>query len=47
MAIESISQTFSSTPKHKALSKKLKGHINLSEHIRKLIEDLAKEYKIK
>jgi hypothetical protein len=40
-------QTFASSKKHKELSKKLKAHINLSEKIRILIEELAKEYKIR
>lgn len=39
--------TLSSTPHHKKLAKKLKAHINLSEEVRKLIEQLSDKYQVK
>jgi endonuclease V-like protein UPF0215 family len=39
--------TISATPEHKRLTKALKAHINLSEEVRLLIEQLAKKYNVK
>jgi len=47
MESKQILITCSATQEHKRLAKALKAHVNLSEEVRKLIEQLATKYNVK